>query len=260
MNSLLIEEGKKVHDDRINAKLRDPNTSSKTYWSILKSLFSDRKLPIIPPILTNNNFVTNFHAKANIFNQFFAEQCTVINNSTVLPNQLLSILRNDLRYLNFNADDILKIIHLLDPNKSHRFDGISVKMLKLCDASIVTPLLTIFNNSINDGVFPFPWKKANVVPIHKKGAENVVGNYRPISLLPICGKLLEKIIFNQLYFYLDTNGLLTKNQSGFRLGDSTTNQLLYLNDEIHQAFDCTESLEVRSVFLDISKALCVCVA
>ena len=49
MNSLLIEEGKKVHYDRINAKLRDPNTSSKTYWSILKSLFSDRKLPIIPP-------------------------------------------------------------------------------------------------------------------------------------------------------------------------------------------------------------------
>ena len=250
----LIEEGKKVHYDRINAKLRDPNTSSKTYWSILKSLFSDRKLPIIPPILSNNNFVTDFHAKANIFNQFFAEQCTVINNSSVLPNQLPSILRNDLRYLNFNADDILKIIHLLDPNKSHGFDGISVKMLKLCDASIVTPLLTIFNNSINDGVFPFPWKKANVVPIHKKGAKNVVGNYRPISLLPICGKIFEKVIYNNLYKYFEDLKILNVNQSGFRSGDSCTNQLLSITHQIYTSFNINPSHETRGVFLDISKA------
>ena len=64
----------------------------------------------------------------------------------------------------------------------------------------------------------------------------------------------RKIIFNQLYTYLHTNNLITKNQSGFRPGDSTTNQLLFLIDEIHQAFDCTQSFEVRSVFLDISKA------
>ena len=70
----------------------------------------------------------------------------------------------------------------------------------------------------------------------------------------ICGKILEKIIFNNLYTYLHTNKLVTKNQSGFRLGDSTTNQLLYLVDEIHQAFDSTKSLEVRTVFLDILKA------
>ena len=98
------------------------------------------------------------------------------------------------------------------------------------------------------------WKLANVTPIFKKGDKQLIKNYRPISLLPICGKILEKLIFNQLYSYLNTNNLITKNQSGFRPGDSTTNQLLYLIDEIHQAFDCTESLEVRAVFLDISKA------
>ena len=65
---------------------------------------------------------------------------------------------------------------------------------------------------------------------------------------------LEKIIFNNLYSYLHTNDLITKNQSGFRPGDSTTNQLLYLLDEIHQAFDSTKSFEVRTLFLDISKA------
>ena len=66
--------------------------------------------------------------------------------------------------------------------------------------------------------------------------------------------LLEKIIFNNLYSYLNANNLITNNQSGFRPGDSTTNQLLFLVDEIHQAFEDTKSLEVRAVFLDISKA------
>ena len=76
----------------------------------------------------------------------------------------------------------------------------------------------------------------------------------PISLLPICGKMFEKIIFNNIYSYLNANNLITKKQSGFRPGDSTSNQLLYLVNEIHEAFEDTKSLEVCAVFLDISKA------
>ena len=98
------------------------------------------------------------------------------------------------------------------------------------------------------------WKLANVSPIFKKGDKQSIKNYRPISLLPICGKMFEKIIFNNLYHYLNSNNLITRNQSGFRPGDSTTNQLLFLVDEIHQAFEDRNSLEVRAVFLDISKA------
>ena len=82
----------------------------------------------------------------------------------------------------------------------------------------------------------------------------MIQNYRPISLLPLCGKIFEKIIFNNLYKHLTTHHLITKNQSGFQPGDSTTNQLIDLVDEIHQAFDSTKLLEVRAVFLDISKA------
>ena len=66
--------------------------------------------------------------------------------------------------------------------------------------------------------------------------------------------MFETIIFNNLYKHLITHHLITKNQSGFRPGDSTTSQLIDLVDEIHQAFDSTKSLEVRAVFLDISKA------
>ena len=78
--------------------------------------------------------------------------------------------------------------------------------------------------------------------------------YHYKNLLPICGKIFEKIIFKNLYSYLNANNLLTKNQADFRPGDSTTNQLLYLVYEIHQALENPRSLEVRAVFLDICKA------
>ena len=90
------------------------------------------------------------------------------------------------------------------------------------------------------------WKLANVSPIFKKGDKQSIKDYMPISLLPICGKMLEKIIFNNLYHYLNSNNLINRNQSVFRPGDSTNNQLLFLVDR--------NSLEVRAVFLDISKA------
>ena len=97
------------------------------------------------------------------------------------------------------------------------------------------------------------WKLANVTPIFKKEDKQLVKNYRPISLLPICGKLFVNIIFTSLYSYLNNNSLITHNPSGFRPGDSTTNQLLFLVNEIHEAFEDPMSLEVRAVFLDISK-------
>ena len=127
-------------------------------------------------------------------------------------------------------------------------------MLLLCDNSIVLPLKIIFKNILETSSYPDIWKRANVTPIFKKNDKQVIKNYRPISLLPIIGKIFEKIIFNNLYNYLNANNLITKNQSGFRPGDSTSNQLLYLVNEIHEAFENPKLLDVRAVFLDISKA------
>ena len=89
----------------------------------------------------------------------------------------------------------------------------------------------------------------------KKEDKQLVKNYRPISLIPICGKLFQKIIFTSLYSYLNNNSLITHDQSGFRPGDSTTNQLLFLVNEIHEAFEDPRSLEVGAVFLHISQGL-----
>ena len=127
-------------------------------------------------------------------------------------------------------------------------------MLLLCDVSVILSLKIIFRTILLTSTYPDIWKLANVTPIFKKGDTQLIKNYRPISLLPICGKNFEKFIFNNLYSYLNVNNLITKNHSGFRPGDSTTNQLLYLINENHQAFESSKSLEVRAVFLDISKA------
>ena len=77
-------------------------------------------------------------------------------------------------------------------------------------------------------------------------------NYRPISLLPICGKLLEKIVFDHVYHHLNTHNLLSKNQSGFRPGDSTIYQLISITSDIYKSFESFD--ETRAIFLDISKA------
>ena len=114
------------------------------------------------------------------------------------------------------------------------------------------PLKIIFDNILETGIFPDQWKAANVTPVHKKNDKQVVSNYRPISLLPILAKIFERIVFKNLYNYLTLNKLITKNQSGFQPGDSCTNQLLSLVHDIHKAFD--DSLEVRSIYLDMSKA------
>ena len=92
-------------------------------------------------------------------------------------------------------------------------------------------------------IYPDIWKSANVTAIHKKGDEQLVRDYRPISLQPICGKIFEKIVFNQLYLFCVSNNLITKKQSGFRSGDSTTNQLTDLVNEIHASFDNRNTYE-----------------
>ena len=88
----------------------------------------------------------------------------------------------------------------------------------------------------------------------QKESRQIKKNYRLISLLPICGKIFEKLIFDATYEHLTDNQLLTPNQAGFRQGDSTINQLLYITHRIYAAFEEFPSRENCDVFLDLSKA------
>ena len=145
---------------------------------------------------------------------------------------------------------ILQIIDQ-DSGKAHGH-GMIICLLKLCCEAICRPPKIVFKTCLNTGTFPSEWKKRNVVPIHKENGKRNVQNYRPVSLLPICGKIFERLIYNVMYDFLTENDLLSPNQSGFRSGDSCINQLLSINHEILNTFD--KVLEVRGIFLDISKA------
>ena len=211
------------------------------------------KAPKIPPLLVNDKFIVNCQEKANEFIKYFSMQCKPLQTGSTLPT-LNYLTENRLDNIPFTTDDILSLLRSLNVNKATGSDGISAKMLFLCDDTVILPLKIIFENILSSGTYPKLWKLANITPIHKKSSKQVVSNYRPISLLPICGKLFEKVVFKYLYNYFVSNNLITKNQSGFRPGDSTVNQLIDLVNDIHRSFDNHESLEVRAVFLDISKA------
>ena len=127
-------------------------------------------------------------------------------------------------------------------------------MIKICDQSLLKPLILLFQNSAKLSYFPDIWERSNIIPVHKKNDKQLVKNYRPIFLLPIFGKIFEKIIFNKIYHFLLEERLLNPNKCGFRQSDSCINQLFAITHEIFEAFDCNPTLEVRSVFLDISKA------
>ena len=95
-------------------------------------------------------------------------------------------------------------------------------------------------------------KETNVVPIHKKGDKQTLRNSCPVSLLPICSKILERLLYNEMFSFFLNKGVISANQSSFKSGDSCINQLLSITHDFYKSFD--DGYEVRGVFLDISKA------
>ena len=250
----LIDTTKTLYYENLGKKLNNPLLQAKTYWSILKTFYNSKKIPLISALFVNDKFVTDMKTKADIFNNFFAEQCTPLKNDSKLPNSQIFLTQSRLSSLDFSEDEALKIIRSLNIHKAHGHDDISIRMIKICDKLLLKPLTIFFQNSINSSCYPIIWKRSNMIPVHKKNNKQLVNNYRSISLLPIFGKIFEKIIFDRLYNFLLQEELLNPNQSGFRPSDSCINQLIAITHEIFEAFDCNPSLEVRSVFLDISKA------
>ena len=247
----LIKEVKLAYYTNLCSKLSDPNTGQKHFWTAYKKIINKKVNTNTPPIIDNGVYISNCKQKADIFNQYFANQCTVNDNSNILLN-FISKTDASLSHVSVTRSQIINIIINVNSDKAHGCDGISVAMLKLCAVVVAIPLQIIFNDCINSGLFPDSLKYVNVQPIHKKDNRQTKSNYRPISLLPTCGKILEKIVFDQVYAFLNVYNLLSKKQSGFTPGDSTIYQLLSITSTIYESFEKYE--ETCAVFLDISKA------
>ena len=209
-------------------KLNSIQKSSNACCSLLKSFLNNKKISIIPPILHNNALATDFKKKAELFNSYFANQCSLINSNSTLPVNVQYLTDKRLSSFDFSEDDIMKVIQKLDANKAHGQNNISIHMIKICGKSICIPLRKIFEECLRTGTFPLEWKKGNVAPIFKKGDKQLYEHYRPVSLLPIFGNNFERLIFEEMFPFFNENKLIAANQSGFKPGDPALSSLQLL--------------------------------
>ena len=167
---------------------------------------------------------------AQVLNSYFANQSTVDDTDAVLPIVELPSYP-PLSDIYISVNDVKDAISLLKPNKAPGPDFITPTLLKEGANQLLAPLSFLFNLSLSLRQFPDTWKEANVIAVHKNDSLSQPCNYRPISLLCYLGKLMERCMHKHIHNYLKQNHVISPYQSGFQSGDSTINQLVYLNNK-----------------------------
>ena len=148
--------------------------------------------------------------------------------------------------------NVCRLLDGISNNKATGIDKISCKIIKLAAPAISDSLTLIFNQAITLSTFPDEWKMARVIPLHKSGQRNIPGSYRPISVLPAISKIMERILYDQLYNYLTKFELLSDSQFGFRKFHSTATALLDCTNDWYVNLD--RKMFNLVVFIDLKKA------
>ena len=151
-----------------------------------------------------------------------------------------------------NPVEVSEIISSLNRKNTLDIDCVSTVLIKAVSTEISEPLSHIFNLSFSTGQIPINLKTSRTCPVFKSDCPENLTNYRPISCLPALSKVIEKIVFKQLYNYLSINNILYKNQFGFQPGKSTLHPLVHILNYIADAFNNNEI--AVGVFLDFRKA------
>ena len=182
----LIFSTKTLYYENLSKNLaNNPLLQTKAYWPITKTFYNEKKILQIPPLLEDYKFVTDMKTKADIFNNFFAEHCTSLKNDSKLPSNQIYLTQSRVVSLNFNEDEILKLVRASNRHKAHGYGGISIRMIKISDKSLLKPLIILFKNPTKSSYHPGIWKRSNIIPVHKKNDKKLVINYQPISLLSV---------------------------------------------------------------------------
>lgn len=247
-----VRAAKTYYESNISQKLKTCSNDIKTWWKLSKQILTfDNKTELIPSITHNNNTYETSNEKAELFNSFFLQQSELTDALPVLPT--LEISENQqLNTINISYLDVRDVLQHLNVSKASGPDLINPRLLREAADQLSYPLSKFYNHLIQKGRFPSAWKIANVIPVFKKDDRTVLNNYRPISLLSILGKSLERCVHKYIYNYCISHRILTPLQSGFIHGDSTTYQLIDIYNSFIEAVDSGK--EVRVVFCDISKA------
>ena len=231
----------------------------KKTWKLINDLNSRhyRTSSCIKEVIIDDQIVNSPNQLAEAFNTYFSNVGS--NLSDEIPSSADSNPEDYLDptdgtfSLQFpSVNTVTRLLKTIDEKKSAGLDNIPNKLLKLA-AEVVAPSLTkIFIQSIITGIFHEEWKEARVSPLYKSGAKNDPSNYRPISVIPTVSKIYEKIIYDQLYDYLNTYNLLTHCQSGFRSFHSTLTALLEATNDWSVNID--NGMLNGVVFIDLKKA------
>ena len=170
----------------------DSNDISKQFWSHVKTKSSTSR---IPEVLKYNGSISSHNiTKANLFNDYFYEQFAHMSEYDVD----IDFSKDELFDIDFSCTRVKQFLDNINTNKDARPDGIHGSVSKHCSVSLCRPLSIIYRLIYNTGIMPQEWKSANIVPIYKKGDKNLVNNYRPISLLCLSAKIMERVILDQL--------------------------------------------------------------
>ena len=193
--------------DRVRHRLQQGSMRNKQWWSTLKAAGGDGRQCSIPVIRDANGteHVTS-QDKANCFGRFFSAKCSLVDdlNADDLPD--FSRRGNSaLHRVRFRPATIERHLRQLDPSKATGPDGIPARVLKHCAKALCLPLSRLFALCFQRGVQPSLWKTANVVPIHKRQSRTAMKNYRPVSLLCIVSKVMEKVVNTAIMNYLERN-------------------------------------------------------
>lgn len=220
---------------------------SKAFWTYIKNKRNSR--PTIPARMQLNEVIAdNGTDIANLFASHFSSifcdstPC-VIADSNHESSDVLS-------YLQFTPHDVLAKIKRLNPCKGSGPDSVPPVFVRNCGKALAEPLSLLFNSSLKSGIFPDEWKKARIVPVHKKGDSCDIKNYRPISILSCFSKLFECVVCPVITSFLDAQ--LSDSQHGFRSGRSTETNLVRYVSDISEALDARH--EVDAIYTDFSSA------
>ena len=235
------------HKSYINDSYTGLSENPKRFWGMVSSKNKKRSLPTS---LEHDNITESSSVgKANLFNNFFFSNFTPPLDDHVLP-EIRYFTDPLLTNVDLSIAEVRLILSTLDQNKATGPDNLPGLILKECSAEIAPSLTLLLNLSLQSGTVPDMWKHANVIPVFKKGDKNQISNYRPVSLLSITSKVLERAILNKFQDRIFNH--INKCQHGFTRGRSTETQLLSVLNDINVALD--NGIQTDVIYLDFSKA------
>ncbi|KAF2358585.1 Reverse transcriptase domain [Trinorchestia longiramus] len=248
-----INETKRKHFQK---KLQTAKKNPKRTWEIIKEIAQYKDIKeekkLKNPLETATNFNTFFsEVGAKVFDEVSKFTTHKPVDVGLNPAQLLNTT-NTWKPNPVRLQKIRRILYSLKNTKAVKHDNISLQYIK-DSFNFTTPLLhLIINTSIATNKFPDQWKLSVIKPLHKAGDINTASNYRPISLLPVLSKILEKVISNQLLTHLDKSNLLHPNQYAYRKHTNTQDALLNITEKIYSDIDTKNVTQL--LLLDLSKA------